>query len=72
MSYLGVPLRETKLLDLFTTQEGGPVWGLRSVLRVVNAAFVDRYRWISETITPTYDELYQREGYSVSIKSTLK
>ena len=63
----GVPLRETRLLNLFTAQDGGPVWGLRSILRVVDTTVVNKYRWLAENLTPAYDDLYQKEGYSVYI-----
>ncbi|XP_059149138.1 uncharacterized protein LOC131936245 isoform X2 [Physella acuta] len=61
---LTVPLRETQLIDLFTVQDGGPVWGLRSILRVLNPTMVNRYRWLSDNITPSFNDLYQKEGYS--------
>ncbi|CAL1528765.1 unnamed protein product [Lymnaea stagnalis] len=68
---LTVPLRETQLLDLFTPQEGGPVWGLRSLLRVVDTTMMNRYRWLSDNITPSYNDLYQKEGYSNQVMVAL-
>ncbi|KAH9515088.1 hypothetical protein Btru_019168 [Bulinus truncatus] len=68
---LSVPLRETRLLDLFTTQEGGPVWGLRSILRVIDTSVINRYRWLSNNITPSFNDLYQREGYSNQVMVAL-
>ncbi|GFR98568.1 hypothetical protein ElyMa_002772400 [Elysia marginata] len=68
---LSVPLRETRLLNLFTAQDGGPVWGLRSILRVVDTAVINRYRWLAEDITPGYDDLYQKEGYSNQVMLAL-
>uniref|UniRef100_A0A2C9KZE9 Uncharacterized protein n=1 Tax=Biomphalaria glabrata TaxID=6526 RepID=A0A2C9KZE9_BIOGL len=68
---LTVPLKETRLLDLFTTQEGGPIWGLRSILRVVDTSVINRYRWLSDNITPSYNDLYQKEEYSNQVMIAL-
>ncbi|GFO22599.1 hypothetical protein PoB_004910400 [Plakobranchus ocellatus] len=68
---LSVPLRETRLLNLFTAQEGGPVWGLRSILRVVDTHIINRYRWLADNITPGYDDLYQKDDYSNQVMLAL-
>ncbi|XP_012941652.1 uncharacterized protein LOC101846023, partial [Aplysia californica] len=68
---LSVPLRETKILGLFTAQEGGPVWGLRSILRVSDTTMINRYRWLSDNITPNFNDLYQRDGYSNQVMVAL-
>lgn len=63
----GVPLRQTRLLDLFTVQEDGSVWGLRSLLRVVNTSMISRYQWLSDHIIPGYNDLFQKTEYTVRV-----
>ncbi|XP_048252459.1 uncharacterized protein LOC124151887 [Haliotis rufescens] len=68
---LGTPLQETPVLNLYTPKDNEIVWGLSSVLRTVNPTALQRYRWLTENITPNPDDLYQSEEYSTQVMIAL-
>ncbi|CAG5123721.1 unnamed protein product, partial [Candidula unifasciata] len=61
---LSVPLKQARPLDLFTVKGEATVWGLRSLLRVVDTSMLSRYQWLSDHIVPGYNDLYQKAEYT--------
>lgn len=71
LSHLKNPLKETNLQSLYTIQNYNNVWGLSSILKVVNPHGIDKYRWLMQDVRPRHDQLPSLEGYSNQVMLAL-
>ena len=62
----GNSLEETYLQNLFTIKSYENIWGLRSILRVINPISLERYRWLVNDVSPPLHQLHTTDEYSVS------
>ncbi|XP_053375797.1 uncharacterized protein LOC123534926 isoform X2 [Mercenaria mercenaria] len=64
-------LKDTYIQNLYTIQNYQNVWGLSSILRVVNPDGLEKYRWLINDITPKLDQLPSFEGFSNQVMVAL-
>ncbi|XP_021373182.1 uncharacterized protein LOC110463139 [Mizuhopecten yessoensis] len=60
-------LKETRVAHLFTVRNIEMVWGLSSVLRVVSAQRLIRYKWLVDDLIIDPKKLTLEEGYTADV-----
>ncbi|XP_060578920.1 uncharacterized protein LOC132735904 isoform X2 [Ruditapes philippinarum] len=71
MANLKNVLKDSYIQNLYTLHSHQNIWGLSSILRVINPDGLEKYRWLISNITPRLDQLPTVEGYSNQVMVAL-
>jgi hypothetical protein len=66
--FSGNALKETFLPYLFTVKNHNTVWGLSSILKVVNPPALSKYKWLLDDLTPHPEDVLSSGDYTVGNK----
>ena len=55
--------------NLYTVRDQEVVWGLSSIMRVVNPTVLSKYKWVLDDLTPNPDEIPSSPDYTVGFNS---
>ncbi|XP_069135817.1 uncharacterized protein [Argopecten irradians] len=64
-------LQESIMQNLFLVRGYDTLWGLPSVLRVVNPQRLSRYKWLVDNMTPEPEDLFSEPGYTNQVTVAL-
>lgn len=64
-------LKDTYIQNLYTVNSHQNIWGLSSILRVINPDGLQKFRWLVQDVTPRIDQLPSFEGYSNQVMVAL-
>ncbi|XP_064613326.1 uncharacterized protein LOC135477103 [Liolophura sinensis] len=65
------PVEKTAVPHLYHTPTDPPVYGLSSLLQLVDPRGVDQYRWLMENVTPPLADLPSLPGHSIQVLMAL-